>query len=160
MKTYKSSPWAAHIRSEDSDDQGADSEEESLADSLIFIELTSAEFKIDIDLDGESHTVHVIRWQFPLVHGMLRTAYSTQGLTLQDGVVVDLRRVGGLIDDDWWLAIYVMSSRARKLENLILLGFSEQVEELLRRGPPTQLVAVTSQLEARAKETLARISSM
>ena len=73
---------------------------------------------------------------------------------------MDLRRVGGLIDDDWWLAIYVMLSRARKLENLILLGFSEQVEELLRRGPPTQLVAVTSQLEARAKETLARISSM
>ena len=160
MKTYKSSPLAAHIRAEDSDDQGAESEEESMADSLIFIELTSAEFKIDINLDGGSHTVHVVRWQFPLVHGMLRTAYSSQGLTLHDGVVVDLRRVGGLVDDDWWLAIYVMLSRARKLENLILLGFSEQVEELLRRGPPTQLVAVTSQLEARAKETLARISSM
>ena len=50
----------------------------------------------------------MIRWQFPLLHGMLRTAYSAQGLTL------DLRRAGGLEDDDWWLAIYVMLTRAGK----------------------------------------------
>ena len=70
---------------------------------------------------------------------MIRTAYSAQGLTLEHGVVVDLRRAGGLQDDDWWLAIYVMLSRARKLKNLMLLGFSDQVEELLRRGPPERL---------------------
>ena len=67
---------------------------------------------------------------------MLRTAFGAQGLTLEGGVVVDLRRAGGLDDDDWWLAIYVMLSRARKLKNMILLGFTAQVEELLRRGPP------------------------
>ena len=27
--------------------------------------------------------VQVIRWQFPLTHGMIRTAYSAQGLTLE-----------------------------------------------------------------------------
>ncbi len=71
------------------------------------------------------------RWQFPLTHGRLRTACSAQGLSLEGGVVVDLRRAGGLQDDDWRLAIYVMLSRARKLENLILFGSTEQVEELL-----------------------------
>ena len=85
---------------------------------------------------------------------MLRTAYSAQGLTLEGGVVVDLRRAGGLQNDDWWLAIYVMLSRARKLENLLLLGFTDQVEELLKRGPPVQLIKITKELEDRAKITL------
>ena len=45
-----------------------------------------------------------------------------------------MRRAGGLDDDDWWLAIYVMLSRARQLTNIILVGFTEQVEDLLRKG--------------------------
>ena len=97
-------------------------------------------------------------WQFPLTHGMLRTPYAAQGLTLEGGVVMDLRRAGGLEDDDWWLAIYVMISRARKLENIILLGFTEQVEDLLRRGPPANLVNVTEKLEEKAASTLDRLS--
>ena len=36
--SYKSSPWAAHIRSEASEDEDAETEEESMAGSLIFIE--------------------------------------------------------------------------------------------------------------------------
>ena len=71
-------------------------------------------------------------------------------------MVVDLRRAGGLGDDDWWLAIYVMLSRAQKLTNLILVGFTEQVEDLLRRGPPTRLISVTEKLEERAQITLER----
>ena len=112
------------------------------------------EFKIDVTLDGESETIQVIRWQFPLTHGMLRTAFSAQGLTLEGGVVVDLGRAGGLEDDDWWLAIYVMLSRARKLENMILIGFSQQVQDLLRRGPPANLIKVTDTLEQKADKTM------
>ena len=63
-----------------------------------------------------------------------------------------------MIDDDWWLAIYVMLSRARKLTNLILIGLTEQVEELLRRGPPTRLIFVTEMLQQRARLTLARMA--
>ena len=88
-----------------------------------------------------------------------RTAYSAQGLTLDGGVLVDLRRGGGLEDADWWLAIYVMLTRARKLKNLILLGFMEQVEELLRKGPPTFLRELTDKLEAKAASTLERLQS-
>jgi len=87
---------------------------------------------------------------------MLRTAFAAQGLTLEGGVVIDLRRAGGLEDDDWWLAIYVMLSRARKLPNMILLGMP-QVEELLRRGPPANLIQVTERLEEAADRTMASL---
>ena len=121
-----SAPWRKQT-AEDKADQ-------LMADSPVFIELHHANFKCYVNINGTHETVEVLRWQFPLIHGMLRTAYAAQGLTLHGGVVVDLRRAGGLGDDDWWLAIYVMLSRARQLTNLILVGFTEQVEDLLRMG--------------------------
>ena len=115
-----------------------------------------ADFKIDLKIGEENEKIEVIRWQFPLLHGMLRTA---QGLTLDGGVLVDLRRAGGLEDDDWWLAICVMLTRARKLENLILLGMTDQVEDLLRRGPPAYLRELTDKLEAKGASTLERLQN-
>ncbi len=131
-----------------------------MANSMIFIELHNADFKHDVEIDEHSVCVEVQRWQFPLTHGMIRTAYSAQGLTLEGGVVVDLRRAGGLHDDDWFLAIYVMLSRAQRLRNMILLGFAPQVEDFLRRGPPKQLRKITAELEARAEDTLARPAAL
>ena len=163
LLNYTDSPVATHIMCDwelrageegQAEQQKAD---EVMAGSMIFIELCNAEFTRDVTIDGQQVPVQVVRWQFPLTHGMIRTAYSAQGLTLEGGVVVDLRRAGGLQDDDWWLAIYVMLSRARKLESLILLGFTEQIEELLRRGPPTQLIKITATLEARAEATMAKL---
>jgi hypothetical protein len=164
LQKYKHSPLSAHIITDaELQNDGEETEEhkadKSMADSVVFIELHSANFECDININGAHETVEVLRWQFPLVHGMLRTAYAAQGLTLTGGVVVDLRRLGGLEDGDWWLAIYVMLSRAQRLTNLILVGYTEQVEELLRRGPPTHLISVTETLEERAKITLARFSS-
>ena len=161
LQNYKRSPLSAHImpdaehqcRGEETAEDKAD---QLMADSAVFIELHAASFKCGVNINGTHETVEVLRWQFPLIHGMLRTAYAAQGLTLHGGVVVDLRRNAGLTDDDWWLAIYVMLSRARQLTHLILVGFTEQVEDLLRRGPPTHLIAVTEMLEERAKITLAR----
>ena len=150
LLSYKESPIASHLSSH----CGVPVDK---AESLIFIELCSAEFKCDVHIGDEVVPVHAFRWQFPLTHAMVRTAYSCQGLTLEGGVLVDLRRAGGLQDDDWFLAIYVMLSRARRLKNLILLGFTEQVEELLRRGSPTKLMEITASLEARAEATFARL---
>jgi hypothetical protein len=163
LQKYKRSPLSAHIMPE-AELQGAAEEtaehkaDKSMADAAIFIELHNATFTCEININGAHETVEVLRWQFPLIHGMLRTAYAAQGLTLNGGVVVDLRRAGGLIDDDWWLAIYVMLSRPRRLANLILVGFTEQVEELLQRGPPEHLIAVTEMLQQRAETTFARYS--
>ena len=58
------------------------------AKTLFFVELVHAEFKIDLKLGEETEKIEVIRWQFPLLHGMLRTAYSAQGLTLDGGVLL------------------------------------------------------------------------
>ena len=129
------------------------------AKTLFFVALMHADFKIDLKIGEENEKIEVIRWQFPLLHGMLRTAYSAQGLALDGGVLVDLRRAGGLEEDDWWLAIYVMLTRARKLENLILLGMTDQVEDLLRRGPPAYLRELTDKLEAKGASTLERLQN-
>ena len=139
VKNYKRSPLSAHIiahaeSQRPGEETAEDKANQAMAASAVFIELHNANFKCDVKINGTNETIEVLRWQFPLIHGMLRTAYSAQGLTLQGGVVVDLRRAGGLGDDDWWLAIYVMLSRARELRNLILVGFTEQVEDLLRKG--------------------------
>ena len=125
---------------------------------MICLELHSAEFRCEVPVEKQRRPMHVIRWQFPLTHAKVRTAFSTQGVTLEGGVVLDLRRAGGLQDDDWWLAIYMMLSRARNLKNLILIGFTEQVENLLRRGPPQHLAKITADLEKRAFETLERMA--
>ena len=131
--------------------------DEGVAGSMIVLELVGAEFTCNVTIDGQTVPMHVVRWQFPLTHAMIRTAFSAQGMTLEGGVIVDLRRAGGLQDDDWWLAIYVMLSRARKLKHLILVGFTEQVEDLLRRGPPPHLSKLTANLEKKAMDTLERI---
>ena len=129
------------------------------AKTLFFEELMHADFKIDLKIGEENEKIEMIRWQFPLLHGMLRTAYSAQGLTLDGGVLVNLRRAGGLEDDDWWLAINVMLTRARKLENLILLGMIAQVEDLLRRGPPAYLRELTDKLAVKGASTLERLQN-
>lgn len=153
---YNQSPMKKHLLENwRHNDVEITENEEQEAGSMIFVELVHSNFKIDVDLAGETEKVEVIRWQFPLTHGMLRTAFAAQGMTLEGGVVIDLRRAGGLDDSDWWLAIYVMLSRARKLSNMILLGFTPKVEELLRNGPPDNLVKVTERLEAAADETMA-----
>ena len=99
-------PDAEHQRR--GEETAEDKADQLMAASAVFIELHNATFKCDVKINGTNETVEVQRWQFPLIHGMLRTAYGAQGLTLHGGVVVDLRRAGGLGDDDWWLAIYVM----------------------------------------------------
>ena len=129
------------------------------AKSMVFVEIASSSFNIDIKIGEQTHNLQVVRWQFPLTHRMVRTAYSCQGLTLDGGVIVDLRRGGGLQDEDWWLNIYVMLSRARRLDNIILLGFSKQVEDLLKKGPPQRLHDIMGQLRKKAVKTMSAYSN-
>ena len=48
------------------------------AKTLFFVELMHADFKIDLKIGEENEKIEVIRWQFPLLHGMLRTAYTVR----------------------------------------------------------------------------------
>ena len=84
---------------------------------------------------------------------MVRTAMSSQGLTFPGGVVADLRRNGGMTDDIWWLNVYVMLSRATRLDLLLLLGLDAKVKALFEQGPPAYVRDKVAQLRAKALAT-------
>ena len=131
-----------------------DDETEGLPGELVYVQMEKADFKLQVHLpSGEYATINVSRWQFPLTHAMVRTAQSSQGLTFKKGVLVDLRRAGGMPDDIWWLNVYVMLSRATCLKNLIVLGLTDKVRVLLERGPPTYLLDRLNELNVKARRT-------
>ena len=100
----------------------------------------------------------VYRTGFPITHAAVRTSTACQGKTLSDGVVVDCaRREQGahpLEDDDWWLHLYVMLSRATSLNDLLLLRATEA--DFLLRGPPADLRARLAVFGRRVKATRAK----
>ena len=134
---------------------GADSQVSIDAAGLVYIKLEKAAFNLPVHLpDGSSESIHVTRWNLPLTHAMVRTAMSSQGLTFNGGVLADLRRAGGMENDIWWLNVYVMLSRARKLDNLILVGLTPQIRALLEAGPPAYIRQKTQTLQAKSRSTL------
>lgn len=133
----------------------------ALSGSLVYIQLEKADFKIRIHLpDDRYESVSVVRWQFPLTHAMVRTAMSSQGRTFPKGVVADLRRTGGMTDDIWWLNIYVILSRATRMDNLLLLGLDDNVQALLEKGPPTYVREKIIELQRKAIETMPALEDL
>ena len=93
----------------------------------------------------------VVRTGFVLSHGRVITSTACQGKTLHDGVIIDAgRRLGGqnpTREDDFWLHLYVMLSRATDLDD-ILLTRAPPVEFLLK-GPPESLARTLRTFAAR-----------
>jgi len=62
---------------------------------------------------------------------------------MRDGVIIDCgRQEGGAHkkeDDDWWLDLYVMLSRATKLEDLLLLRAPDL--DFFAKGQPKTRIA-------------------
>ena len=103
----------------------------------------------------------VRRTGFPLSHGFVVTATACQGRTMRAGVVIDCgRHESGTTrkeDGDWWLELYVMLSRATRLDDLLLLRAPPT--SFLLQGPPPDLrkrlqafAARTQQCRTRAAE--------
>ena len=121
---------------------------------LVYIQLEKADFSLPLHLpDGSRESIHVTRWNLPLTHAMVRTAMSSQGLTFKKGVIADLRRAGGMANGIWWLNVYVMLSRSKKLDNLILVGLTANARELFEAGPPAYIRQQTKALQAKAART-------
>ena len=89
------------------------------------------------------------------------TATACQGRTMRAGVVIDCgRHESGSTrkeDGDWWLELYVMLSRATRLEDLLLLRAPSS--SFLLQGPPPDLkkrlhafAARTQQCRIKAKQ--------
>ena len=83
----------------------------------------------------------VVRTAFPFSHGRVITTTACQGRTMLDGVILDCGRIesgqGKKDDDDWWLDLYVMLSRATRSEDLLMMRAPPC--EFLLRGPPAGL---------------------
>ena len=108
--------------------------EPSITKALVFIEArTSQPFTF------RGH--RIIRTGWPFSHGLVITATACQGRTLHRGVIVDCgRHEGGTTpkgDEDWSLDLYVMLSRATRLEDLLL--FRAPPSSFLLQGPPASL---------------------
>ena len=70
----------------------------------------------------------VKRAGFALTHERFLTSTASQGQTLRTGVTIDCARIEpnasgkqGASDDQWWLHLYVMLSRATCMEDMLLL---------------------------------------
>ena len=72
---------------------------------------------------------------------------------MRSGVLIDCgRHEGGVTpkyDDDWWLDLYVMLSRATRLEDLLLLRGPPS--SFLLRGPPADMKQQLASFSARAE---------
>ena len=98
------------------------------------------------------------RTGFPLTHAAVRTSTACQGKTMDAGVVVDCGRVETgshpMKEDNWWLHLYVMLSRATSIEDLLLLRAPSS--DFLLRGPPADLRARLEIFQRRVNATRAR----
>ena len=61
-----------------------------------------------------------------------------------------------MTDDIWWLNVYVMLSRATSLSNLLLVGLTNKVKELLEAGPPQYVKKKIQTLQRKAASTQKR----
>ena len=73
---------------------------------------------------------------------------------MRDGVIIDCgRQEGGAHpkeDDDWWLDLYVMLSRATRLKDLLLMRAPDL--EFFAKGPPKSLRKQLAKFASRTDE--------
>lgn len=128
MNKYTGAPFAKRLQRADA---SLDPEQTR---SLVFVEPRTSDAFV-----FRNH--RVTRTGFPLSHARVVTSTACQGRTMKAGVILDCGRheIGTTAkeDDDWWLDLYVMLSRATRLEDLLLLR-APPVSFLLR-GPPANI---------------------
>ena len=139
MEKYTGAPFTKLLQGHCSDLLPADTE------NLVFIEP-----RVSDPFVYNKYTV--TRTGLPVSHARAITSTACQGRTMRDGVILDCgRQEGGQHpkeDEDWWLDLYVMLSRATRLDDLLLMRAPDL--EFFAKGPPKNL---RSQLEQFAKRT-------
>ena len=105
---------------------------------LLLLPVTTDHFKF------QSNGVRPVkRSGFAVTHAAFHTSTSVQGHTIRTGVTIDCGRIEphgaqGMSDDSWWFHLYVMLSRATRMQDLLLL--SPPPRDLLERGPPSAIL--------------------
>ena len=88
--------------------------------------------------------IDVRRTQFPVLPADSRVVYAAQGETF-DTVIADMRRPPNMDRETHWLACYVMLSRTRSIDGLLILRPAERTD--LSRKPPQKLIDEIKRLE-------------
>ena len=144
METYTAAPFVDILEDHDG------SLTSDVTKGLVFIEArTSDTFK----WPPVRHQYKVTRTGWPFSHGRVITTTACQGRTMREGVILDCGRhesgKSGKDDDDWWLDLYVMLSRATRIQDLLLLRAPGS--EFLLRGPPSGLQQQLRRFAARTQ---------
>ena len=98
--------------------------------------------------------VDVARTQIRLFPAQVLTTNACQGKTL-DPLVLHLGAPPRMGDDEYWLNLYVMLSRARTLDPARVAIFDLPPEDFFARGPPPELVMAMQRLERLEERTRA-----
>jgi hypothetical protein len=102
----------------------------------------------------EGKFVNVKRSQIPLAPGKVLPLYGMQGMTAEPGLVAHWILPPRLEHDIKWLICYVILSRVPSLKQLISIGLSDKIREIIEGGPPEGLVQCFNSLFAdKIKET-------
>ena len=110
---------------------------------------------------SETHTIK--RTGFALTHEKFLTSTASQGQTIRTGVTIDCARqlpAGkiGMKEDQWWLHLYVMFSRATSMTDMLLLRPPPRT--LLEAGPPRSVRAALARFEEKIAASTDAASSL
>ena len=82
----------------------------------------------------------VKRRQLPLAPARILPLYSMQGMTATPGLVAHWVLPKRVQRDIKWLICYVTLSRVPSLKQLVSVGLSDTIREIIESGPPENLV--------------------
>ena len=84
--------------------------------------------------------INVARRQLPLAPAKVLPLYSMQEMTAQPGLVAHWVIPPRLDYELKWLICYVILSRVPSLKQLISIGLSDKIREIIEGGPPEGIV--------------------
>ena len=83
---------------------------------------------------------NVSRRQLPLGPAKVLPLYSMQGMTAEPGLVTHWVLPPRISDEIKWLICYVLLSRVPSLKQLISIGLTDKIREIMEGGPPEGIV--------------------
>ena len=93
--------------------------------------------------------INVRRCQLQLAPAKVLPLYSMQGMTATPGLVAHWVLPPRVASYMTWLICYVTLSRVPSLDQLVSIGLSDKIREILKFGPPEDLVQMLSTLCAK-----------
>ena len=114
---------------------------------------------------SDGTTINVKRRQMPLAPAKVLSLYSMQGMTAEPGLVAHWVLPKQSSRDIKWLIVYVIFSRVPSLKQLVSIGLTDKIRDIIEGGPPQELVQTFSNLfddkikstKAAAKEARQRL---